>query len=211
MNEAVNSGTIAAESDRNGRETDSLPRPRDRDMTRLTLLRAARRRFAIDGYSSTTVRKIAGDAGVNVALINRYFDSKEGLFEACLAHAAEQFGRPSALTLEQAIETVIRRVAGPLDDEESLQLLLLMRSSGDERADFIRRRTLRSFAESIAALAGWTPDLPDGENLLLRAEVAICTVLGVTLLRSSSGLEPLSSATADDLAAPISEAFRALL
>ena len=68
------------------------PRPRRRDAasTRQLLLDAARRRFARDGYAATTVRDIADDAGVNVALISRYFDSKEGLFEACLAAAVDE-------------------------------------------------------------------------------------------------------------------------
>src|ERR1700744_3072446 len=59
-------------------------RHRDADETRQRLLQAARQRFAQDGYAATTVRDIAMEAGVNVALINRYFTSKEGLFEAYL-------------------------------------------------------------------------------------------------------------------------------
>ena len=50
---------------------------RDAKATRRALVRAARRRFATDGYRATTVRQIASDVGVNVALINRYFVSKE--------------------------------------------------------------------------------------------------------------------------------------
>ena len=50
---------------------------RDAANTRRLLLSSARRRFAQDGYSATRVRDIAADAGVNVALINRYFSSKE--------------------------------------------------------------------------------------------------------------------------------------
>src|SRR5262249_4490858 len=52
------------------------PRRRDAATTRQLLLDAARQRFAIDGYAATSVRDIAHDAGVNVALINRYFTSK---------------------------------------------------------------------------------------------------------------------------------------
>jgi AcrR family transcriptional regulator len=187
------------------------PRNRDADQTRLLLLRSARRRFALDGYGSTTVRDIARDAGVNVALINRYFDSKEGLFEACLSHAAEQFDRPEAPSLARAVQTVVDRVAVEHGSEDSFHMMLLLRTSGDERADAIRRKTLRSFAERMATLAGWTPDAVGGDDLLIRAEVAICASLGITLLRSTSGLEPLASATADDLAGPIRDLFAALL
>ena len=189
----------------------SGPRARDADATRRLLLAAARRRFALDGYSSTTVRDIAADAGVNVALINRYFTSKEGLFEACLTHVAVQFDRPASLTIDQIAQSVVTRISSALHDEQMLQLLLLLRSSGDERADLIRRNTLRSFAEKIAGVAGWTPGDTDTRGLLLRAEVGIATALGMALLRSSSGLEPLSSADEGELAGPLGDVFAALL
>jgi AcrR family transcriptional regulator len=191
--------------------TATLPRSRDADLTRQSLLSSARRRFALDGYRSTTVRDIASDAGVNVALINRYFDSKEGLFEACLASTAEQLDRPTVPSLASAVQTVIDRVTHEHDSEESFHMMILLRTSGDERADAIRRKTLRTFAERIATLAGWTPDAAGSEALLLRAEVAICATLGITLLRSTSGLEPLASASAEDLSGPITDIFSALL
>jgi AcrR family transcriptional regulator len=189
----------------------SSPRARDAETTRQLLLKSARRRFAVDGYSSTTVRDIAADAGVNVALINRYFISKEGLFEACLTHVAVEFDRPASPTIDQIVESVAIRVSAPLDDGQMLQLLLLLRTSGDERADVIRRTTLRSFAEKIARVAGWTPDDPSSEHLLLRAQIGIATALGVALLRSSSGLEPLNSADETELLGPLGDVFAALL
>ena len=189
----------------------SGPRTRDADATRMLLLAAARRRFALDGYSSTTVRDIASDAGVNVALINRYFLSKEGLFEACLTHVAVQFDRPASLTIEQVVQSIVTRMSSALDDEQMLQLLLLLRSSGDERADLIRRDTLLSFAEKIATIAGWRPGDPNTEHMLLRAQIGIATALGMALLRSSSGLEPLGSAREAELAGPLGDVFAALL
>src|SRR5687768_16792368 len=75
-------GRLLAETQ--GAETPVARPRRDAARTRRRLLEAARRRFARDGYATSTVRDIADDAGVNVALISRYFTSKEGLFEACL-------------------------------------------------------------------------------------------------------------------------------
>ncbi|RFA18139.1 TetR/AcrR family transcriptional regulator [Subtercola boreus] len=190
----------------------SPARPRDADTTRQALLAAARRRFALDGYAATTVRVIAADAGVNVALINRYFSSKEGLFEACLAHVGRELDRqdaePSSLT--QIIETIIHQVADSPSGEQSLQLLMLLRSSGDERADLIRRNTLQRFAERMAATSGW-PAGRSGDDRVLRAQLAISAAMGMVLLRSSTGLEPLTSATVDDLAGPLGEVLGVLL
>ncbi len=78
------------------RADDELVRSgRDAAATRRALVRAARRRFATDGYRATTVRQIAADAGVNVALINRYFESKEGLFEACMMRTSDELDTQS--------------------------------------------------------------------------------------------------------------------
>src|SRR4051794_14153604 len=87
-------------------------RRRDAAGTRQLLLDAARRRFAGNGYTATTVRDIADDAGVNVALINRYFTSKEGLFEACLVGAVDDLDRTVAadLTLEQITHAMARQL-----------------------------------------------------------------------------------------------------
>jgi AcrR family transcriptional regulator len=188
-------------------------RSRDSTNTRQLLLHAARRRFARNGYAATTVREIAADAGVNVALINRYFTSKEGLFEACLARAAEDLGGAEAATttLDQILATMIEQFGTSPDGEQSLQLLLLLRSSGDESADRIRRNTLESFAERMAVATGLSPTEARSDALVLRAQMVLATGLGMVLLRSSSGMEPLTSATSAELEAPLSDLLSTLL
>lgn len=190
-------------------------RSRDARHTRQQLLQAARRRFAFDGYSATTVRDIATDVGVNVALINRYFTSKEGLFEACLTSASEQLNRPDAgdVTVDQILKNIVSHVADSTTGEDplQLQLLLMLRSSGDERADAIRRNIIRSFAERVAAAAGWKPSDPDGERVVLRAQVALATAIGIVVLRSSTGVEPLTSATEAELSHLMGEVLELLL
>ncbi|MDT5028660.1 MAG: hypothetical protein QOE61_5086 [Micromonosporaceae bacterium] len=194
---------------------DKHPGPRRRDAagTRQLLLDAARRRFASDGYTATTVRDIADDAGVNVALINRYFTSKEGLFGACLVGAVDELGRTVAedVTLDQIPHRIARQLAGPQTGKHPNQLLLLLRSSGDERAEQIRLDILRSFAERLATAAGWRPDDPDGDRLMLRAQIAFAAAFGIALLRSSTALEPLASAGQQDLVEPLHNLIDALL
>jgi AcrR family transcriptional regulator len=191
----------------------ATPRSRDASNTRNLLLQAARRRFARDGYPATTVRDIATDAGVNVALINRYFISKEGLFEACLARVAADLGRPEGgdATLDQILNTMISQVADSPSGEQPLQLLLLLRSSGDERADRIRTNTLQSFAERIASAAGQQAGDPRTKDIVLRAQIALSIGLGIVLLRSSAKMEPLASATRGELGGPLSEVLSTLL
>lgn len=191
-------------------------RARDAQQTRERLLLAARRRFAHDGYSSTTVRGIAADVGVNVALINRYFASKEGLFEACLTSASAQIVRPDeedVQSLDQVISSITRRLASSpgKDDPLQLQLLLMLRSSGDDRADAIRRTVITTLAERMAAAAGWSPADISTEALVLRAQIALATAVGVVTLRSSTGINPLSSAGEEELGGAMGEVLHLLL
>ena len=69
---------------------DTTP-PRDAAATRRACSRPPGAASPTRATPRTTVRQVADDAGVNVALISRYFSSKEGLFEACLRSAAESF------------------------------------------------------------------------------------------------------------------------
>lgn len=63
----------------------TLDRPkRDRIATEKALLQSAKRLFAEKGYENTRTLEIAKDAGVNEALIARYFGGKEGLLDAIL-------------------------------------------------------------------------------------------------------------------------------
>ncbi|MET0659051.1 MAG: helix-turn-helix domain-containing protein, partial [Steroidobacteraceae bacterium] len=55
-------------------------RPRNAEATRMAILNAALRRFALSSYDDVSLREIASDAGVDVALVGRYFESKDKLF-----------------------------------------------------------------------------------------------------------------------------------
>jgi AcrR family transcriptional regulator len=176
------------------------------------LLDAARRRFARDGYAATTVRDIAHDAGVNVALISRYFDSKAGLFEACLLTASQAMSRSagSVSTLAEVAEAISYQCTGP-DGGPPEALLLLLRSSGDEHAEQSRIRVLRTFAERLASLAGWQRDKPDEDDLQLRAQLVLAAAMGIGVLRAIGAPEPLMSATEAELASPVHDLVTALL
>ena len=50
------------------------------------ILQSAIKLFGTNGFEGTSVRDIATDASVNVAMINYYFGSKEKLFESVVEH-----------------------------------------------------------------------------------------------------------------------------
>jgi AcrR family transcriptional regulator len=187
---------------------------RDAAKTRELLLDVARRRFAYDGYAATTVREIADDACVNVALISRYFESKEGLFEACLAAAVDELTRAAGnvTDLRDVPQAIARQVteSGP-HGRPAPVLLMLLRSSGDERAEQIRLGVLQTFSERLAAAAGWSPESPSAGRIMLRAQLVLSTSIGMTVLRASPGLQPLASSTENDLVEPLRDLVDALL
>ncbi|WP_228373049.1 TetR/AcrR family transcriptional regulator [Demequina maris] len=197
-------------------------RPRDAEATRAALLHAGMRFFTQHGYGATTVRQIADEAGVNVALINRYFTSKEGLFEACLVEAGA--------VLENAAAEVAPDEAGSADDDgvtariaaaisrqatgtraadEPHSLLLLLRSSGDDDAERLRLAMLAGYAEKLAGAAGWTRG--DDDAVLLRAQVLLATAVGIAVLRAAEGFAPLAQATHAQLRPVMRDTVEALL
>lgn len=57
--------------------------------TRETLLRLAARSFATQGYTATTMRNIAEQAGIEAASIYYHFSSKEELVDVVMEHGAD--------------------------------------------------------------------------------------------------------------------------
>jgi AcrR family transcriptional regulator len=62
---------------------------RDAERTAADILRAAQQVFSSRSYSEAGVREITARANVTPALVNRYFGSKEKLFEAALRDALD--------------------------------------------------------------------------------------------------------------------------
>lgn len=62
------------------------------EMTRDAILESARQAFLAHGYDQVGVREIGAEAGVNCALVNRYFGSKLGLFREVLKDETDYGG-----------------------------------------------------------------------------------------------------------------------
>jgi hypothetical protein len=89
-------------------------------------------------------------------------------------------------------------------------LLLLLRSSGEPAAEHLRLGMLGGFAEKLAAAAGWSPDTNDSYRLL-RAQILLATAVGITVLCAADGLQPLASATHEQILGPVRDVVQALL
>lgn len=64
-------------------------RPRDGEATRAEILRAAQSQFQQRGFDHVSLRDIAAAAGVDVALVHRYFGGKAALFTEALKAAIQ--------------------------------------------------------------------------------------------------------------------------
>ena len=153
---------------------------RDAEASRARILEAAKIRFSQNSYEGAGIREIAGDAGVDPALVMRYFGSKEGLFREIASSAFDAddilSGGISALP-QQAAEMLM----GTLDSAEWRRgydpLRLLLASIGSPAAGPILSDYLdRDFVGPIAAAM----DLKERDE---RAVILAAQILGFALVR----------------------------
>jgi AcrR family transcriptional regulator len=162
-------------------DEDSGRRARDASASRRALLTAAGELFHERGYDGATVREIGDRAGVDAALIARYFGGKEGLYLAVLAeedpHADEQLD-PRTFVAEVLRHWDLRGLSPVSRALGALEL------SDDVRRQvqaIVRRRLLDRFAF-------------EGPDAALRAEILIALVLGISLTRANGMLPQLARA-----------------
>ena len=83
----------------------------DGERTRGKILAEAEREFAAKGYDLASVREITRRAGVNMALANRYFGSKEELYRIVAKRLFGDLGAPMASLAEKAKDDASWRAA----------------------------------------------------------------------------------------------------
>jgi AcrR family transcriptional regulator len=187
-------------------------RPRGTTTTKVDVLAAARRRFLEHGYDAVTLRAIAADAGVDVALISYYFGSKKGLFGAAMALGAANPALLLASELQGPLnslpERLVRTVLRAWDDPEtgpSLRAFL----------DAVVRepQVARTFAEMMEQemLPMIAARLGDDADATRRAAVVTSQVAGMILSRYVLGVEPIASMSQQELARRMGPGMRAAI
>lgn len=82
-------------------EAELVPRRRDAERTRQSILDAAIREFGIHGFSGARTERIAGQAGCNIRLLYHHFGNKQALYLAVIEAAyADLRGREAALAFD---------------------------------------------------------------------------------------------------------------
>ena len=184
--------------DHSGRRRGRRPAGED---TRTALVEAARAIFIEQGFDGATVRAIAARAGVDAAMVNHWFGSKEGLFAAAMQIPVD----PAVLVDELLVggiegigERIVRRFLSVWDASRGGPLIAIIRSvsSHEQSARMMREFITRVLFGRIAR--GLQIDQPK-----LRAGLCGSQMIGLAMVRYVLRLEPLASADADTVAAAV--------
>lgn len=168
---------------------------------RQAILDAAREQFAEKGYAAASVRAIARAADVDPALVHHYFGSKEKVFVAAMELPFDPAERlPAALEgdADGLAERLVRMFLGIWADPTfRTPMLGLVRSAftSEQGAAMLREFVGEALLGRVAQSVG------GGLSDPLRVQVAAAQLVGVVILRYVVRLEPLASASDDDLAA----------
>lgn len=103
------------------------------------IIESARKLFTQKGFSATRTRDIAEEAGINLALLNYYFRSKQNLFQIIIEEKFDElFGiinpilSNSEISLEEKIETLVMNYTKMLLENEDLPFFVLSEIKSNE-------------------------------------------------------------------------------
>lgn len=185
-------------------------RPGDTD-TREEILAAARAAFGEVGYDRATIRQIASTAGVDPALVHHYFGPKADLYAAAIDVPISPRDVAQAMVaggIEAAGERITRLFFAIWEQPEAREPLLAM-IRGALGGSPGGLEAFRQFIEhELLARAAPLIDAPDRE---LRMTAAAAHLVGVAIARYVVGVEPIASATPDELVALIAPRIQSYL
>ncbi|HSJ49801.1 MAG TPA: TetR family transcriptional regulator [Actinomycetota bacterium] len=179
--------------------------------TREAILDAARARFADRGYDGATIRGIASDAGVDPALVHHYFGTKERLFAAVMQLpvapgeiAAELLLGPDLDDIGDRLVRTLFRFWESREFQEAVVGLIRSAVSNEQAARMLREFVHDAIITRIAERLG----TPDAE---LRASLVASQVIGLAIARYIVRVEPIASASVDDLVPAIAPTLQRYL
>ncbi|WP_433435720.1 TetR family transcriptional regulator [Nonomuraea sp. CA-141351] len=164
--------------------------------TRGEILTAARKVFAEKGFDKATVRGIAREAEVDPALVHHYFETKEGIFAAAMqlpitpdAVIALLLEGPREEIAERLVDLILKVTATP-ETREPMVALIRSAMTNEQAVTMFREFITNALLYQVADRLG----VPH-----LRIEAAFAQMFGVIMGRYVIKLEPLASASHDEL------------
>ncbi|OBJ56626.1 TetR/AcrR family transcriptional regulator [Mycobacterium sp. 1423905.2] len=163
------------------------------------IIDVARTRFMRDGYERATVRAIAAEAGVDVAMVYYFFGNKEGLFTASALTGPQHPLHQLATLLDEGTADIgprlVRRFVEQWDKDAGFEpLLTLWRSAAIQPS---ARKVLQdSLAGPIAERVATEFGVSDAR---LRVELVASHLAGLAFARYQLKIEPLASTSVEEL------------
>ncbi len=180
--------------------------------TRKSILDAARTRFARDGFTKSTIRTIASDAGVDASLVMQYFGSKDELFATVMnlgpntmSRVSDAFEGPTAQLGERVTRAFLEVWDGDPQISEPLQAMLRA-AIGNARATVHLRELIQK-----RVIDDLSPDLRDGGDMPTRIEIACSMLVGVIVGRQLIEIEALTRVDRDALVVYLAPSIQAIL
>src|SRR2546425_7340270 len=156
---------------------------RQKGKTKGRILAAARKHFAAYGYERATIRAIAADAGVDPALVMRYFGTKEKLFAAA---AEVDLPLPDLAAVPRGTlgSVVVGHFLDRWESDDTLQALL--RAAVSYKVAVARLRAI--FATQV--MPAVAPLCEDRATAATRVGLVATQMLGMALCRYVLRLPP---------------------
>ena len=159
---------------------------RDPVATRARLLESARIAFTEKGYEGAGLREICRNAGVDQALVKRYFGSKEALFQE-IFETGTWMSEMQAIAKERLGESIADFwIAMDKSDGGFDATMALLRSVGSHQVNAQLREVVEGqHINQLASIIG-------GKNARQRAALIISQIIGIDTSRRVLGVEAMS-------------------
>ncbi|MFI2564510.1 TetR family transcriptional regulator [Paenarthrobacter sp. NPDC018779] len=170
------------------------------DHSREAILTAARKLFAEQGFDGTSLRQVAREASVDPAMVHHFFKGKDELFAASVelpADPAEVLAGVDALDPSARAEAIVKAVLRLWEGPAQHALVAFVRGTIGSKA---KTALLREMV-SRTVLARIATGLPmDEQEARLRGNLVASQLIGLMVARYVVRLEPLASASEEDVA-----------
>ena len=175
--------------------------PESNVSTEEKIKRAATEVFAQKGFAATRTRDIAEAAGINLALLNYYFRSKQKLFDGIMLEKLQElFGRITPIftdtttSLEKKIETLVDYYIETLIKNPELPLFVLSEirthpQSLSHTIQIAELFTTSSFAEQLKAKR---PDTNPLHFIMCLLGMTVFPFVAKPLLKSKTAIDEAS-------------------
>lgn len=182
---------------------------------------AARIVFMKKGFSATRTRDIAEEAGINLALLNYYFRSKEKLFELVMMEKFQAFFgvifpilNDANSTLEQKVELIADRYITLLTETPDLPIFILseIRTNADRMIENVRLDKILGESQFVKQLHARRPDMHPVQLIMsILGLVVFPFIMRPLLVQSKNADDKMFNAMMNERKAWIPKWFNSIL